>query len=103
MHKNLLYAAYGWLLLAGVLHFAIDAVSQYLRGKRVPGPEATLYYGLNTTYAMGQVLFALLALLAIRKGLAVMGQWPGVTVGLTAAADWLAIGIAFLEYREPRP
>src|SRR5271167_347086 len=83
MPTNLLYAAYGWLLLGGALHFAIDVVSQYVRGTRVPGTEATLYYGLDTAYALGQVLLALLALLAIRKGLDVMGQWPGVTLGLT--------------------
>ena len=35
-----------------------------------PGPETALYYGLNTAYALGQVLFALLALLAIRNGVA---------------------------------
>lgn len=34
MHRNLLYAAYGFLLLSGILHFSIDVVSQYLRGKR---------------------------------------------------------------------
>jgi hypothetical protein len=102
MHKNLLYVAYGWLLLGGVLHFGIDVVSQYVRGKRAPGAEATLYYGLNTAYALGQVLFALLALLAIRHGLAVMRQWPGLTLGLAAAAAWLTIGFVFLEYREPQ-
>jgi hypothetical protein len=42
MHKYLVYAAYGWLTLGGTLHFFIDVVSQYMRGKRVPGPEATL-------------------------------------------------------------
>ena len=55
MHRNLLYAAYGFLLLSGILHFSIDVVSQYMRGKRTPGSEATLYYGLNTAYALGQL------------------------------------------------
>jgi hypothetical protein len=67
MHKIFLYTAYGWLLLGGTLHFFIDVVSQYWRGKRVPGPEATLYYGLNSAYALGQILFAILALLVIRQ------------------------------------
>jgi hypothetical protein len=88
------------LLLSGILHFGIDVVSQYLRGKRASGPEATLYYGLNTGYALGQVWFALSALLAIRSGVAFMGQWPGLTLGLLAAAGWLTIGFVFLEYRE---
>ncbi len=102
MHKNLLYAAYGFLLLSGVLHFSIDVVSQYLRGKRTPGPEATLYYGLNTAYAIGQIFFALLALLAIRNAAGFIGEWSGLMVGLLAAAGWLTIAFAFLEYREPR-
>jgi hypothetical protein len=102
MHKILLYAAYGWLLLGGVLHFCIDVVSQYWRGKRAPGPEATLYYGLNSAYALGQVLFALLALLVIRQGVAFFDEWSGLTLGLAAAAAWLVIGLVFLEYREPR-
>ena len=102
MHRKLLYAAYGFLLLSGILHFGIDVVSQYLRSKRAPGPETTLYYGLNTAYALGQVLFARLAILAVRNGVAFMGQWPGLTLGLLAAAGWLTIGFLFLEYREPR-
>jgi hypothetical protein len=102
MHKILLYAAYGWLLLGGILHFGIDVVSQYLRGKRVPGPEATLYYGLNTSYALGQVLLALVALLLTYDGVAFFGDWPGLALSFAAAAAWLAIGFFFLEYREPR-
>ena len=54
MHRILAYIAFTWLTLAGTLHFAIDVVAQYARGKRVPSPETTLYYGLNTAYALGQ-------------------------------------------------
>ena len=102
MHRNLLYAAYGFLLLSGILHFSIDVVSQYMRGKRTPGSEATLYYGLNTAYALGQIFFAWLALLAIRNAAGFMDQWSGLTLGLFAAAGWLTIAFLFLEYREPR-
>jgi hypothetical protein len=102
MHKTLLYVAYGFLLLSAILHFCVDVVSQYIRGKRAPGPLATMYYGLNTTYAISQVLFALLALLALREGMVFMSQWPMQTLGLLAAATWLAIGFVFLEYREPK-
>jgi hypothetical protein len=102
MHRKLLYAAYGWLLLSGILQFVIDVISQYLRRKRVPGPETTLYYGLNTAYALGQVVFALLALLVVRNGGAFMGQWSRLTLGLLAAVGWLVTGFVFLEYREPR-
>jgi hypothetical protein len=102
VHKNLLYGAYGLLLVGGTLHFCIDVVSQYLRGKRIPGPEATLYYGLNSAYALGQVLFALLALLLIRSGAGLMSQRLGQGLSFVAVAGWLAICFAFIEYPEPK-
>ena len=102
LHAGLLYGAYGWLLLSGLLQFSIDVVSQAVRGKRVPGPETTLYYGLNTAYALSQVLFAVLALFAIRRGLDALGRWPGILLGLIAAAAWLALCFRFLEYPQPR-
>ena len=102
LHLSLLYAAYGWLLLSGTLHFAIDVVGQYARGKRLPGNATTLYYGLNSAYALSQVLFAALALLAISQGLSILGQWPGLILGFLAAVSWLAICVLFLEYRQPR-
>ena len=101
LHISLLYAAYGWLLLSGTLHFAIDVVGQYARGKRLPGSATTLYYGLNSAYALSQVLFAALALLAISQGLS-LGRWPGLILGFLAALSWLAISVFFLDYRQPR-
>jgi hypothetical protein len=102
LHISLLYAAYGWLLLSGTLHFAIDVVGQYARGKRPPGAATTLYYGLNSAYALSQVLFAALALLAISQGLIILGRWPGLILGFLATLSWLAICVLFLEYRQPR-
>ena len=102
LHTSLLYGAYGWLLLSGTLHFAIDVVGQYTRGKRPPGAAKTLYYGLNSAYALSQVLFAVLALLAISQGLIILGRWPGLILGFLAALSWLAICVLFLEYRQPR-
>lgn len=67
MHNTLIYGAFGGLTLSGTLHFFIDVVSQYVRGKRAPGPEATLYYGLHTSYALSQVLFGVFALLLARR------------------------------------
>ena len=101
-HLGLLYSAYYWLLLSGLLQFGIDVLSQAIRGKRVPGPETTLYYGLNTAYALSQVLFAVLALFAIAQGLSALGRWPGISLGLAAAAAWLALCFRFLEYPQPR-
>lgn len=102
LHVSLLYAAYGWLLLSGALHFAIDVVGQFARGKRAPGAATTLYYGLNSAYALSQVLLAAFALLAISQGLSILGRWPGLVLGFLAALSWLAICALFLEYRQPR-
>jgi hypothetical protein len=86
-----------------MLHFAIDVVGQYARGKRPPaGAATTLYYGLNSAYALSQVLFAALALLAISGGLLILGRWPGLILGFLAALSWLAVCVLFLEYRQPR-
>ena len=102
LHSQFLYGAYGWLMLSAFLHFGIDVVSQYLRGKRPRGPAATLYYGLNSTYAVSQVLFAALALLAIRQGITSMGRWPEITLGLLAACAWFGLCWKFYEYSQPR-
>ncbi len=77
-------------------------VSQHRRGKRVPSVETTLYYGLHSAYALGQALFALVALLLIRRGVPFVDEWQGWALGFVAAAAWLAICFAFIEYREPR-
>lgn len=97
MRTKFLYAAYGWLWVSGILHFGLDVISQYVRGKRAPGREATLYYGLNTTYTFGQVLVAILALFAILQGVVATGQWPGLSIGFGAALAWLTI-----EYLQPK-
>jgi hypothetical protein len=102
LHGLLLYGAYSWLLLSGILHFGVDVVSQYLRGKRAPGPATTLYYGLNSTYALSQVLFAVLALFAIRQGMTAMGHGYGLALGLLAACAWFVLCVLFVEYPQPR-
>jgi hypothetical protein len=33
MYRYVVYGTYGWLLLGGTMHLAIDVVSQYVRGK----------------------------------------------------------------------
>ena len=89
MAKYLTFAAFGWLTFTGTLHFAIDVVSQYVRGKRAPGPETTLYYGLNSAFALGQVLFGLMCLWAARRHPDLLRD-PGVALlaGAGAAACW---------------
>jgi hypothetical protein len=101
-HKGVVYAAYGWLALAGTLHFAVDVVSQYLRGKRAPGLETTLYYGLNSAFALGQVAFGLLGLFLARRAMGLLTETPALILSAAAASGWLAITFLFMEYREPK-
>lgn len=102
MARNFALIAYGWLALSGVLHFAIDVVAQFIRGTRPPGAETTLYYGLNTAFACGQVSFGLLCLWLVWRVPAVALQWPVTVLALVAAAIWLAITFLFIGYWEPR-
>jgi len=102
MHKIFAYSAFGWLVFSGVMHFIVDVVSQHLRGKRVPSPETTLYYGLHTAYALGQVLFGLLGLLIIRQALPLFAQWPMRALRITAFCAWIIFCFTFIEYWEPK-
>jgi len=102
MHKILIYATYGWLTFIGVMHILVDVVSQYLRKTRLPSAETTLYWGLNISYGLGQIIFGLLALLVARHAFEVLEQWPAIILSFLAAVAWLAFGFFFIEYREPK-
>lgn len=102
MHRILVYAAFGWLALSGFLHFGIDVASQYLRGKRSPGLETTLYYGLNTAFAFGQVMFGLLCLWLAWRAPEMFKLKPVVALCLVAAVGWVGITFGFMEYWEPK-
>lgn len=102
MHKYMVYAAYGWLALSGVLHFAVDVVSQFLRGKRAPGLETTLYYGLNSAFALGQVAFGLLGLFLAWRAMYLLCETPALILSVAAGLGWLAIAFLFMEYWEPK-
>ena len=102
MHSYLTYGAFGWLALTGAAHFLIDVVSQYLRGKRAPSVETTLYYGLNSAFALGQVLFGLICLWIAWRQPGLLAERPVVALCFAAAAAWLAITFAFMGYWEPR-
>ena len=102
MSKYIAYAAFGWLVFTGAAHFVVDVASQYLRGKRAPGPETTLYYGLNSAFALGQVVFGLLLLWLVRRQPAAIAELPVAALCLAAAIGWLAIAFAFMEYWEPK-
>lgn len=102
MHKYIVYAAYGWLALTGILHFVVDVVSQHLRGKRAPGLETTLYYGLNSAFALGQVAFGLLGLFLAWRDMNLLSETPALILSIAAAFGWLAITFLFMEYWEPK-
>lgn len=102
MHQNLIYAAYGWLTLTGIMHFVIDVVSQYLRGVRPPSMETTLYYGLNSAFSLGKVAFGLLGLFLAWRAIDLLSETPVLILSLLAALGWLAITFLFMEYKEPK-
>ncbi|MGV3621270.1 MAG: hypothetical protein ACO1OB_10655 [Archangium sp.] len=98
----LTWAAYGFLTLAGTLHFVIDVVSQKLRGVRAPSPETTLYYGLNASFALGQVALGAVGLWLMAKAPELVKSAPMTLITLLAGLAWLAITFLFIEYREPK-
>jgi hypothetical protein len=102
MHKYLVYGAYGWLTFGGTMHFIIDVVSQKLRGVRTPSPETTLYYGLNSSYALGQVLLGALGLWLFNRSPELIRETPMLAISFIAGIAWLTIGLLFIEYREPK-
>jgi hypothetical protein len=101
VHKKFLYAAYGFLLLTGVMHFLIDVVRHHFAGLQEPGLAATYYYGLHSAYSLGQVLFALAAIMVIRSGSDLMSRAPGRMLSFSAIAGWFAICLLFMDYTPP--
>jgi hypothetical protein len=102
MHRAFLYGAFGFLLLTGVLHFVVDVVHQHYSGQRPAGTETTYYFGLHSAYALGQVVFAALAILIIRSGSDLLSKVPGQVISFIAVAGWFAICFKFSEYIPPR-
>lgn len=102
MHKLIVYTAYGWLVLSGVLQFVIDVLFQHLRGKRIPSPETTLYYGLNSAFSLGQVIFGLICLWIAWRSIALLNELPILILSTVAACIWLIITLLFMEYWEPK-
>jgi len=103
MHKWLMYTAFGWLVFAGVTHFAVDVVSYHLRGKLPPGAETTLLYnGMHSAYALGQVGFGVLALMVAARAMPLLSATPMLALALLAGLGWLAIAFLFSPYLPPR-
>ena len=102
MQNYLIYSAFGWLTLSGILHFAVDVVSQYLRGKRIPSVETTLYYGLNSAFSLGQVAFGILGIYIAWQALYLLKTGPVLVISAFAGLGWLALTFLFMEYWEPK-
>lgn len=102
MHKTLLLAAYGWLTVFGLAHFLVDVVSRRLRQRHALDAEAVLAYGLHSTYALGQVVFGLLALWIASRHMELLSLTPSLLIAIAAAIAWLAIAWLFMDYWEPK-
>ncbi|RVT92982.1 hypothetical protein [Sphingomonas crocodyli] len=102
MTKYLTLAAFGWLTLTGTLHFAVDVVSHHLRGKHVPGPQTTLYYGLHSAFALGQVLFGMMCLWTVRRHPDMLRDPAIVMFSVAGAGAWLALTVLVMDYWEPK-
>lgn len=102
LHRLFVFAGFGFLTLGGTLHFVVDVLAQYVRDKRIPGPETTLYFGMNTAYALGQIVVGVLGLLAAHEAPRLFSRWPALALTLGAALSWLTLSFVFIEYREPR-
>lgn len=98
----LAHGAYGLLLFIGVGHFVADVVAQKLRGVRPPGLETTRFYGLNTSYALGQVVLGVVGLWLLRRAPALARANVFLAVSAFAGVSWLLVSFFFMEYREPR-
>lgn len=71
-------------------------------GKRAPGLETTLYYGLNSAFALGQVAFGLLGLFLAWRAMHLLIETPVLILSMAAALGWLALTFLFMEYWEPK-
>lgn len=80
----------------------IDVVSQKLRGVRVPSPETTLYYGLNTCFSIGQVALGAIGVWLMLRAPELVRSLPMTLITLLAGLAWLAVTFLFIEYREPK-
>ncbi|AKQ68293.1 hypothetical protein A176_005205 [Myxococcus hansupus] len=102
MHKHLIYAAFGWLTFAGTMHFFVDVVSQHLRGVRAPSTATTLYYGLHSSFALGQVVLGALGLFLARHAPELLREAPAIAISVTASIAWLVVAVLFIEYWQPK-
>lgn len=101
--KNLGYfLALGWLAFGGTMHFVIDVLKQHFIHHREFNEVTRLFYGMHSAYAASQVLFAAVGLVLLLQAPDVARGTAYAIVAFAAAAAWLAIGFAFIDYWEPK-
>lgn len=102
MYRGLVWGTFSWLTFSGTLHFLVDVVSQYVRGVREPSPATTLYWGLHSSFSLGQVAVGALGLVLASQSPALLRAWPVQAIVVVAAVLWLAIALFFIEYTPPK-
>ncbi len=102
IQKIIFTTAFGWLILAGVLHIAVDVVSQHLRGVRIPSPETTLYFGLHIAYSLGQILFGAMGLLVTWVESGANKASPMLLLIIASAVAWILFALYFIDYSPPK-
>lgn len=102
MQKYIFYVLYGWLSFAGSAHFLVDVVSYRLRGLRTPSAETTLYYGLHSSFALGQVVLGALGIWLAWRSPRLLSEPAVLFISGVAALSWLAITVFFMHYWPPR-
>lgn len=68
----------------------------------MPGKESTLYYGLNSAFALSQVLFGLLCLWAVRRQPDLLRDPTVMALSVAGGAAWLALTFLAMDYWEPK-
>jgi len=77
-------------------------VSQYVRGVRPPSAETTLYWGLHSSFSLGQVALGTLGLWLASRDADAVRHPVMLAVSIAAATGWLLIAVYFTEYVPPR-
>lgn len=79
-------------------------MSQSCRGKHAHGPQTTLYYGLNSAFALGQVLFGRMCLWAAAREPSFLRDPAIVFLSMAGAAACLTLTLTLteMEYWEPK-
>jgi hypothetical protein len=94
--------AFGWLAFGATMHFSIDVLKQHFISPREFNETTRNFYGMHTSFAASQMLFALLGFLLLQQAPAVLRHPGYVALTYIAGAVWLAVTFLFMTYWEPK-